>query len=125
MSCASGVVSLTPTLDLGRYGISPIDSGPNSLHHSRVLLKPFISAVAEVASCTPGLLRFLFHWAFRRHRQTGGNMIGKFAALLCAGLAGFALLTTAAANAQTQLQVYGLWHCSPDACSWASVPNMT
>ena len=29
------------------------------------------------------------------------------------------------ANAQTQLQVYGLWHCSPDACSWASVPNMT
>src|SRR5258708_14148995 len=29
------------------------------------------------------------------------------------------------ANAQTQLQVYGLWHCSPDACSWASAPNMT
>ncbi len=28
-------------------------------------------------------------------------------------------------DAQTQLQVYGLWHCSPDACSWASAPNMT
>src|SRR5437660_12339588 len=27
--------------------------------------------------------------------------------------------------AQMQLQVYGLWHCSPDACSWASVPDMT
>ena len=24
-----------------------------------------------------------------------------------------------------QLQVYGLWHCYDDACSWASVPNMT
>src|SRR5258708_11998905 len=28
------------------------------------------------------------------------------------------------ANAQTQLQVYGLWHCSPDACSWTAAPNM-
>jgi hypothetical protein len=28
-------------------------------------------------------------------------------------------------QSQTQLQVYGLWHCSPDACSWATVPNMT
>src|SRR5258708_32635519 len=28
------------------------------------------------------------------------------------------------ANAHTQLRVYGLWHCSPDACSWASAPNM-
>src|SRR5258707_15033473 len=36
-----------------------------------------------------------------------------------------ALLTVAVANAQTQLQVYGLWHCSPDACSWAAAPNMT
>jgi hypothetical protein len=23
------------------------------------------------------------------------------------------------------MQVYGLWHCYTDACSWASVPNMT
>src|SRR5437763_16079062 len=39
-------------------------------------------------------------------------------ALLFAGLA---------ANAQSsyQMQVYGLWHCYSDACSWASVPNMT
>jgi hypothetical protein len=28
-------------------------------------------------------------------------------------------------TAQTQIQVYGLWHCYTDACSWASVPNMT
>src|SRR6476646_2506729 len=28
-------------------------------------------------------------------------------------------------NAQAKLQVYGLWHCYDDACSWASVPNMT
>src|SRR5215471_14415833 len=29
------------------------------------------------------------------------------------------------ASAQYQMQVYGLWHCYSDACSWASVPNMT
>src|SRR5215472_13913757 len=31
------------------------------------------------------------------------------------------------ANAQSsyQMQVYGLWHCYSDACSWASLPNMT
>jgi hypothetical protein len=36
----------------------------------------------------------------------------------------FASLST---NAQSsyQMQVYGLWHCYSDACSWASVPNMT
>src|SRR5690348_7574114 len=28
-------------------------------------------------------------------------------------------------SAQAKLQVYGLWHCYDDACSWASVPNMT
>jgi hypothetical protein len=27
--------------------------------------------------------------------------------------------------AQYQMQVYGLWHCYDDACSWASVPNIT
>jgi hypothetical protein len=27
--------------------------------------------------------------------------------------------------AQTQIQIYGAWHCYSDACSWASVPNMT
>src|SRR5438552_8678703 len=33
------------------------------------------------------------------------------------------LLTSA--NGQTPMQVYGVWHCYSDACSWASVPNMT
>lgn len=29
------------------------------------------------------------------------------------------------AAAGTPIQVYGVWHCYSDACSWASVPNMT
>ena len=29
------------------------------------------------------------------------------------------------ATAQYQMQMYGLWHCYDDACSWASGPNMT
>ncbi|HEV2714351.1 MAG TPA: hypothetical protein VGU64_03745 [Terriglobales bacterium] len=33
------------------------------------------------------------------------------------------LLTFSRLNAQ--MQVYGLWHCYTDACSWASVPDMT
>jgi hypothetical protein len=36
-----------------------------------------------------------------------------------------ALVTIPGAYAQTQLQVYGLWHCSTDACSWAAAPNLT
>jgi hypothetical protein len=36
-----------------------------------------------------------------------------------------ALLITATAGGQTQMEVYGVWHCYSDACSWASVPNMT
>src|SRR5947209_14814436 len=35
------------------------------------------------------------------------------------------LAATPGLNAQTQIQVFGLWHCYSDACSWASVPNMT
>src|SRR6266849_9769427 len=34
-------------------------------------------------------------------------------------------VTGPSAKAQYQMQVYGLWHCYSDACSWASVPNMT
>ena len=34
-------------------------------------------------------------------------------------------LLMATAAAQTQMQIYGVWHCYSDACSWASVPNMT
>ncbi len=40
-------------------------------------------------------------------------------------LAPVALLWLAAAPAQAQMQVYGVWHCYSDACSWASVPDMT
>jgi len=39
--------------------------------------------------------------------------------------AGMVLLGTVGANAQTPIQIYGAWHCYSDACSWASVPNMT
>src|SRR5579862_5541229 len=39
-------------------------------------------------------------------------------------IAGLVLISTIL-SAQTQIQVYGLWHCHSDACSWASVPNMT
>ncbi len=38
-------------------------------------------------------------------------------------LAAALVVTSPFANAQ--MQVYGLWHCYSDACSWASVPNMT
>src|SRR5437660_5242840 len=38
-------------------------------------------------------------------------------------LAIFAKIATS--KAQGQMQVYGLWHCYTDACSWASVPDMT
>ena len=31
----------------------------------------------------------------------------------------------ASAQSSYQMQVYGLWHCYSDACSWASQPNMT
>lgn len=35
------------------------------------------------------------------------------------------LVLGSSASAQYQMQVYGAWHCYDDACSWASVPNMT
>ena len=35
------------------------------------------------------------------------------------------VLAGRSANAQTQIQIYGAWHCYTDGCSWASVPNMT
>jgi len=48
---------------------------------------------------------------------------------LCAGMVVLLLLglpgMTPIANAQTQMQIYGAWHCYTDGCSWASVPNMT
>ena len=43
--------------------------------------------------------------------------------LMCVGAS---VLTSVPAHPQTyQMQVYGLWHCYSDACSWASVPDMT
>lgn len=36
-----------------------------------------------------------------------------------------AALVVTGSSANAQMQVYGLWHCYSDACSWASVPNMT
>jgi hypothetical protein len=44
--------------------------------------------------------------------------------LICMGLVAL-LMNSVTANGQTQMQVYGAWHCYSDACSWASVPNMT
>ena len=29
------------------------------------------------------------------------------------------------ANAQTQIQIYGSWHCGSDFCTWGSVRDMT
>jgi len=46
--------------------------------------------------------------------------------LMLSLIVGTALVVTGSfANAQTQMQINGLWHCFSDACSWASVPNMT
>lgn len=44
-------------------------------------------------------------------------------AVLLWAVAGLILFAGMTANAQ--MQVYGAWHCYSDACSWASVPNMT
>ena len=50
-------------------------------------------------------------------------MTRKICVVICAG---FMVLTVCGnAGAQTQMQVYGAWHCYTDGCSWASVPNMT
>ena len=48
------------------------------------------------------------------------------AGALSLGILGAVLVVAASPlDAQYQMQVYGLWHCYTDACSWASVPNMT
>ena len=52
-------------------------------------------------------------------------MTGRIAGLFLAGMAGLLFLGTMSSPADAQIQVYGLWHCSPDACSWATAPNMT
>ena len=50
-------------------------------------------------------------------------MTRKTAVLVVAGIL-LGILSIRAA-AQTQIRVYGAWHCYTDGCSWASVPNMT
>lgn len=35
------------------------------------------------------------------------------------------LLLVAPSRAQTQIQVYGIYHCSTDACGWTTVPDLT
>ncbi len=54
-------------------------------------------------------------------------MTRRITTMICTGSAALLLLVLpgATANAQTQMQIYGAWHCYSDACSWASVPNMT
>ena len=50
-------------------------------------------------------------------------MTRKICVVICAGF--MVLMMCGNAGAQTQMQVYGAWHCYTDGCSWASVPNMT
>ena len=54
-------------------------------------------------------------------------MTRRISALICIGSAALLLLALpgVTASAQSQMQIYGAWHCYTDGCSWASVPNMT
>ncbi len=53
-------------------------------------------------------------------------MMPKIAVLFYGGVMSLVLLgMVPGVNAQTQMQIYGAWHCYTDGCSWASVPNMT
>jgi hypothetical protein len=36
-----------------------------------------------------------------------------------------ALILLLTSGAQSQMQIYGAWHCGSDYCTWASVRNMT
>src|SRR4051812_9718090 len=57
-------------------------------------------------------------------RLRSGKLSSLTSALL---LAAAALTGTAAAPtvASSPVQVYGAWHCGNDACTWATVRNMT
>lgn len=54
-------------------------------------------------------------------------MTRRISIFLCALVGGCLAVGLCAvpAAAQTQMQIYGAWHCYTDGCSWASVPNMT
>jgi len=63
-----------------------------------------------------------------RHAENSARLFNRiFRKLFAAALVLFwgVLVLVPQLRAQTQIQVYGLWHCYSDACSWASVPNMT
>ncbi|MHB8218558.1 MAG: glycoside hydrolase family 18 protein [Candidatus Sulfotelmatobacter sp.] len=47
----------------------------------------------------------------------------QFVFLLTLGAA--LVLAGRSANAQTQIQIYGAWHCGSDFCTWSSVRDMT
>src|SRR5882672_2618923 len=47
------------------------------------------------------------------------------ALLLIIGLLVPASRGAAATSTATPIQIYGAWHCSNDACTWATVRNMT
>jgi len=45
--------------------------------------------------------------------------------LTCLLILAAALVTGCSANAQTQMQIYGSWHCGSDYCTWGTVRDMT
>jgi hypothetical protein len=56
----------------------------------------------------------------RARGAEGGNMRRFFIAL-----AALIFVSSLTAAAQTPMQIYGAWHCGNDACTWATVRNMT
>src|SRR5713101_708270 len=45
--------------------------------------------------------------------------------MLLSILGAIVVVTSFPANAQTQIQIYGAWHCGNDYCTWSSVRDMT
>jgi len=45
--------------------------------------------------------------------------------MLLSILGAILVVTSFPANAQTQIQIYGAWHCGNDFCIWSSVCDMT
>jgi hypothetical protein len=74
--------------------------------------------VAEFEIALPSIL---WESPWGNHKEK--PMTRKTSVLLWAVVGLILSAMTRAANAQ--MQVYGAWHCYSDACSWASVPNMT
>jgi hypothetical protein len=65
----------------------------------------------------------LIYWAENLPPERRFAMKCKSVFLMTLGLA--LGLAGVAANAQTQLQIYGAWHCGNDYCTWGTVRNMT